>query len=111
MKKSYYIFRHGLTLQAKKKQWYWHALYSAQIIDEGKPSIERLAAYIKDIKADYYVCSPFIRCKQTAEVVSKVTGKKFFIDKRLGEYVFEFSWNFKKRILNFISDMEESDYM
>jgi broad specificity phosphatase PhoE len=110
MKKTYYIFRHGLTLPVKKKQWYWHTLYSAHLIDEGKPSVERLAAYMKDIKADYYVSSPFLRCRQTAEIVTRVTGDKFATDKRLGEYVFEFPWNFKKRILSFISDMETSGY-
>ena len=110
MKKTYYIFRHGLTLAVKRKRWYWQTLYSAQIVEEGKPSIERLAEYMKYVKADYYVCSPFIRCKQTATIVSKATGKKFVTDKRIGEYVFEFPWNFKKRILRFITDMEASDY-
>ena len=93
-----------------KKRWYWHTLYSAHLIDEGKPSIERLAAYMKEIKADYYVCSPFLRCRQTAEMVTKVTGDKFATDKRLGEYVFEIPRNFKKRILSFITEMEASDY-
>lgn len=110
MKKTYYIFRHGLTLAVKRKRWYWHTLYSAQIIEEGKPSIERLATYMKDIKGDYYVSSPFLRCRQTSAIVSKATGKEFAVDKRLGEYSFELPWRFKKRFLSFIADMEESDY-
>jgi len=110
MKKNYYIFRHGLTLAAKKRQWYWHTLYSAQILDEGKPSIEKLATYLKDIKADYYVSSPFLRCQQTTAIITKKSGHKFSTDKRIGEYTFEFPWNFKKRILSFIEDMESSDY-
>ncbi|CAN5205174.1 hypothetical protein BH11PAT1_BH11PAT1_4770 [soil metagenome] len=110
MKKTYYIFRHGLTLAVKRKRWYWHTLYSAQIIDEGKPSLERLAAHLKDIQADYYVCSPFIRCRQTSAIVTNATGKEFSTDKRLGEYVFELPWRFKKRILSFITEMEASEY-
>jgi broad specificity phosphatase PhoE len=107
--KTYYLFRHGLTLAVKRKRWYWNTLWSAQIIDEGKPSLERLAAYMKDIKADYYVTSPFLRCRQTAAYVEKVTGKKFVIDKRVGEYVFELPWRVTDRFRRFITEMEKSD--
>lgn len=110
MKKTYYIFRHGLTLAAKQRRWYWNTLYSAQILDEGKPSIERLAKHLKTIKSDYNVCSNFKRCQQTADIVTRVTGKKFVTDKRIGEYNFEFPWSFKKRILRFIEEMENSDH-
>lgn len=110
MKKTYYIFRHGLTLAAKQRRWYWNALYSAQILDEGKPSIERIANHLKRVKSDYNVCSPFKRCRQTADIVTRVTGKKFVSEKRIGEYTFEFPWSFKRRVLRFIEDMENSNH-
>jgi len=108
--KNYYIFRHGETFATKQKKWYWNKLYSATILEEGKPSVLRLAKYLNNIPTDYNVSSPFIRCRQTAELVTEITGKKFEFDKRIGERTFELSWTFRKRILSFITLMENSDY-
>jgi 8-oxo-dGTP diphosphatase len=110
MNKTYYIFRHGETFATKKKCWYGTKLYSAPILEEGKPSILRLADYLKKYESDYNVCSPFLRCQQTVAIVSEITGKKFESDKRLREFAFEFPWDFTKRILRFIKEMEESKY-
>lgn len=109
MKKTYYIFRHGLTQAVKQNRWYWTSIYSARIIEEGKPSIIRLAEYMKNIDSDFNVASPFKRCQQTAGIVTEITGKTFATDKRIGEYAFELPWTFKRRILRFIADMEKSE--
>lgn len=109
MSKTYYIFRHGETFATRQKRWYWHKLYSATILEEGKPSVLRLADYLKKIATDYNVSSPFLRCRQTAEIVSVTTGKEFKFDTRIGEHTFELPWEFKNRILNFINEMENSD--
>lgn len=110
MDKTYYIFRHGQTTATLNKRWYWNKFYSAKILDEGKPSIIKLAEYLKHVKTDFNVCSPFLRCRQTAEIVSEVTGKVFVFDSRIQEYSFELPWMFKKRLLSFIKDMEASKH-
>lgn len=107
--KTYYIFRHGETFVTKQGGWYWHKLYSAPILEEGKPVIEKMANYLKNIPSDYNVSSPFLRCMQTAQIVSKITGKKFATDRRIREWDFEIPYYFKKRVLSFIQEMEASD--
>ncbi len=110
MDKTYYIFRHGQTTATLNKRWYWAKFYSAKILDEGKPSIIKLAEYLKQVKTDFNVCSPFLRCRQTAEIVSEVTGKVFVFDSRIKEYSLELPWTFKRRLLNFVKDMETSKH-
>ena len=107
--KTYYIFRHGETFVTKKGGWYWHRLYSAPILEEGRPVITKMAHYLKDIPSDYNVCSPFLRCRQTAEIVTDITGKIFEIDRRIREWDFEIPYYFKKRVINFIEEMEKSE--
>jgi len=108
--KTYYIFRHGETFATKQNRWYWHKLYSATILEEGKPSVLRLATHLKNIPTEYNVSSPFLRCRQTAQLVTEITGKKFEFDSRLGERTFELPWRYRNRILKFINDMEASSY-
>jgi broad specificity phosphatase PhoE len=110
MDKTYYIFRHGETFATRNKRWYWHEYYSASILEEGKPSISKLAKYLRHVKTDFNVSSPFIRCRQTVELVTQITAKKFVFDSRLKEYGLELPWAFKRRLLNFIKDMESSKY-
>ena len=107
--KTYYIFRHGETFVTKKGGWYWHRLYSAPILEQGKPVITKMAHYLKDIESDYNVRSPFLRCQQTAEIVTDITGKIFEVDRRIREWDFEIPYYFKRRVLNFITEMEKSD--
>lgn len=109
--KTYYIFRHGETFATKMKRWYWHKLYSAPILDEGKPVITKLAEYLKNIPSEYNVSSPFLRCRQTTEIVTNVTGKKFEIDRRIREYeFFELPYFLKRRVINFLIEMENSPH-
>ncbi len=108
MDKTYYIFRHGETRATRNKRWYWHEYYSATIIEEGKPSIMKLAEYLKQVKTDYNVSSPFVRCRQTADLVTQITGKKFTFDSRIKEFGVELPWIFKRRLLSFIKDIETS---
>lgn len=112
MGKNYYVFRHGEThvTKTKGRYGYGHKVYSATILEEGKPSVTRLANHLKKIETDYNVSSPFLRCRQTAEIVNQITGKEFVFDKRLGEIVFVPPWFFRRRVLSFISEMESSSH-
>jgi broad specificity phosphatase PhoE len=108
--KTYYIFRHGETFVTKSKGLRLYGLHSRSIgiLPEGIPTIKRLAEYLKDISTDNNVCSEYLRCKETAKIVTDITGKKFTYDPRLNEYFFESFWHFKNRIKNFIDESESS---
>jgi len=111
MNKTYYIFRHGETFATKKGNGiYWLKIFSAPILEEGKPSLLKLAKYLKNVPSDFNVASPFLRCQQTAELVTSITGKKFDSDARIREYTLELPWRFKRRVLHFMQDMEKSEY-
>lgn len=110
MNKTYYIFRHGETFATKGNGLYWHKIFSAPILEEGKPTIIKLAEYLRDIPSDFNVVSPFLRCQQTAAIVTQITGKEFSTDRRIREYTFEIPWLFKKRIISFIKTLEQSSY-
>ena len=82
---KYYIFRHGQTFFSKFHIPYGVFVKSAKILSEGKTQSKRIGEYFKTKKIDAYYSSPFIRCTQTVEIIQKVIGKKFVIDKRIGE--------------------------
>jgi broad specificity phosphatase PhoE len=108
MQKTYYIFRHGDTAVSKKGGRYWHKIYSAPILTEAQPAIKRLSLYLKDIPSDLNISSPYRRCQQTVDIVSKITGKKFAFDTRLGEF-FELGFYFKRRVVGLLKELEEMD--
>ncbi|HLL61018.1 MAG TPA: phosphoglycerate mutase family protein [Candidatus Nitrosocosmicus sp.] len=105
------LIRHGETFSTINRQWYGYGfrIFSAPILEEGKPTIIRAAEFLKTIDTDYHLASPFRRCRETAEIISKVTGKQFIFDRRLGE-LFEPFWLFKRRVLHIARDIENSSY-
>lgn len=110
--KTYYMFRHGITNATKYKRMYGIHIYTAKILPESFPIYIDLAKFIKSHMPDHFVSSEFLRCRQTVDVVSFIINKKFTFDKRLNEYIVykeRFS-SFKKRLQNFIDEMEKTDY-
>lgn len=83
---DYYIFRHGPTYFSKKGIPYGDQVETAEILKEGFPAIERLGKYLKGIKTDFNVTSPYLRCRQTVEIVSKNSDKFFEINNLLHDY-------------------------
>jgi len=65
---------------------YGDKVESAEILEEGKPAIVKLANYLKDIETDVNFTSPYKRCIQTSGIVSEVTGKVYEIDVRLRDW-------------------------
>lgn len=84
---DYFIFRHGETYFSKNEISYGDAVESAEILPEGIPTIKKLANYLKDIPTDVNYSSPFKRCRQTVEIVSKITSKKYIFDDRLHDWL------------------------
>ena len=81
-----YIFRHGETNVTKNHLGsYGDEVFTAPILPEFIPSIEKMGEYLKNIPSEHNFSSEILRCKQTVEVVSRVTGKVFKFDPRINE--------------------------
>lgn len=105
-----YIFRHGMTKQTKENLAYTPADFkTSPILEEGKPSLVKLAGYLKNIQTDANYTSPIERCIQTVEIVSEISGKNFFPNEMLTEYA-EWQESFvslRDRAQNFIEYLEQ----
>jgi broad specificity phosphatase PhoE len=104
-----YLFRHGITFAVKEKHSSYGAdIYSAEILPEGIPAIEKMAGFLKDIPSEANFCSEFLRCRQTTEIVTKITGKQFNIDSRIGEIIHGEDFGlFSGRIKSFLDGIKE----
>ena len=54
-----------MTYFAKNNIPYGDQVESAEILEEGIPTIKKLGEYLKDIKTEVNYTSPFKRCIQT----------------------------------------------
>lgn len=108
--KKFYILRHGETFATKRGIGYGVRIFSAPLLPEARRAIERMANYLKDIPTDYHVSSRIKRCRQTAQIITEITGKEFAFDARLNEYFIETFGHFRKRIQSFLDEMQSSEY-
>ena len=108
--KTYYIFRHGETRATLAGRGYGFQIRSAHIIEEGKPAMMRMGGFLKNIPTDHNVSSRYNRCKETAQIITEVTGKEFAFDNRVNEFFFETFGRLRFRLRKFIEEMESSDY-
>ncbi|MBK8025305.1 MAG: histidine phosphatase family protein [Chloroflexi bacterium] len=106
--KQWYIFRHGLATHSKTG--YGDQIYTAQVLPEGIPPIQRLGQYMTMIPYDTGVRSEFLRCQQTAGIVSEATGRAFTTDARLNEAVSEPFESVRERVRHFVDDMKASEH-
>lgn len=106
MVKKFYICRHGETFATKRNSAYGWKIFSASILAEGKPAVERQAEFLKQKEIAYCVSSPVKRCRQTAAIIRHITDKDIFFDRRIGEFFLETFGMFKKRVEKFLSDID-----
>lgn len=107
--KSFYIFRHGETFATKYKRGYGFKIFSAPILEEGIPALERLGKFLKNTPTQCNFVSPILRCRQTADIVGRESNRQFEKDLRLREFFIETFWQFKARVESFLKDIEKSD--
>lgn len=107
---KYYIFRHGETKYSKYSLPYPSDSRTIEVLPEGIPAIRKIGEYLKEIESDYNVVSEFERCQTTIEIVSEISGKNFEKEARLNEFERESFSDFKKRVKNFIDEMERKKY-
>lgn len=108
---KFYIFRHAETFPSKNMGGiYDKDNYTTPILYEGKDTTIHLANYLKEIPSDLNVSSPYERCKETVKMISRISGKEFVLDERIGEfYQIEYK-EFKERIKDFLKDVRDKDY-
>lgn len=101
------IFRHGLATHST--EGYGDQVFSAPLLEEGITAIERLAEYLKGRASDSQYCSEVLRCRQTAAIVSRATGKDFQFDRRLNEYHQETFTELSQRVADFLSEVNQAN--
>lgn len=73
-----FLVRHGQTLLNQNNT---HQYSSTPLSERGLHEAEHIAEYLRESKIDAIYSSPLTRAKQTAEVISRVSGKKIiFLD-------------------------------
>jgi len=111
---KYYIFRHSETFFSKYHIPYGPFQDSARILSKGIPTTRRLASYLKAIPTDAYFSSPYLRCRQTVEIIEKEAGVKFTVDPRLAEEMITHGQEsfeaLEKRISSFIAEIKAKNY-
>jgi broad specificity phosphatase PhoE len=79
---------------------------TAEMLPEGIPAIKRLSEYVKGIESTQNLRSELLRCKQTVEIVTKITGKEFTEEPLLNEFMEASFEEFHKRMDTLISKLE-----
>jgi len=101
--KNIYLVRHGLSTLSK---WgYGKRKLTADLLPQGEIAVRKIARYLKGVPASYNASSDLARCRQTTEIISRITGKSFYYDKRLTDFHHETFTDFKKRISGFLEDI------
>ncbi len=109
---DFYIFRHGETYYSKHNIPYGLNVENASILPESIPITKRLAEYLKNINTDCHMASPYLRCRQTVEIVEQITGKEFEYDDLLHDYNpnLESVTDTAKRTKKFYENISQKDY-
>lgn len=97
------IFRHGIATHSTAG--YGDQVLTAGLLPEAYPVIERLAKHLASIRSQLNFSSEILRCRQTAEIVTKHTGKFFRFDPRLNEYHGETFEQFATRVRSVLEDL------
>jgi broad specificity phosphatase PhoE len=107
-----FIFRHGETFETKNNTLYkGDRIEKAEILSEGTEPLERLGHYLSAIKTNANFSSPYLRCRQSVEIIEKKSNKKFIYDDRLAEFIEGF-WAFGKlrsRLQSFLNELQEKE--
>jgi len=97
-------------LATHSKTGYGDKILTAEILPEGIPPVKRIGAYLREIPYDFGACSEFIRCRQTAAIVSEITGRGFVPDARLNEQYQESFDAVRDRVRAFVIEMQQSPH-
>lgn len=83
---QYFILRHGESLRnVEKIASCWPEKIKSPLTDKGINQIKKAAKNLKKKKIDLIFSSDLLRTRQTAEIVSRETGIRVRLDKKLRE--------------------------
>lgn len=90
--------------------WYGLKYFSAHIHPQGIPAVEKIAYFLKKKPIDYFVSSEYLRCVETADIISVIAKEEFDYDPALNSIFIETPRHFNNRIKQFVSSLERSHY-
>ena len=88
-KNTYYAVRHGEAENNASGIMSSRAENPHHLTPKGKTQVAEAAKWLKDKKIDLIITSPFIRTRETAEIISKEIGvdsSKILVEKQIGEF-------------------------
>ncbi len=112
---TFYIFRHGDTINTggiNRLLKKGGGPRDLPILPKSKYALEKIGEYLKDIKTDANFTSPYLRCRESSEIVGKISKKEFIVDERIRELRDDIHGfvHFKKRVREFLKEIEEKGY-
>ena len=112
---TFYIFRHGDTVNTGGIKRLWRnggGPRNLPILQKSKYALGEMGKYLKDIPTDANFTSPYLRCRQSSEIVREFSGKKFVTDERIRELRDDIHGfvHFKKRVKEFLKEIEDKGY-
>lgn len=105
MHNTLYLFRHGLA--TKNTNGYGDQIKSAQLLPEGVQQAAKIGEYLKQINPDAFYSSEYLRCTQTATIVSNIIHYPFIKDHRLNEFDEITFPKFVKQIQSFLTEISQ----
>lgn len=87
-KNTYYVCRHGEAESNAKQVMSARAENPHHLTEKGKKQADQAGKWLGGKKIDIIVCSPFVRTRETAEIIAKKIGidpKNIVIEKRVSE--------------------------
>lgn len=116
---DFYIFRHGNTKNTEGVNSIIKRFVSVgggprdlPILPKSEFALKQMGEYLKDIPTDANFMSPYLRCRESSKIVGDISGKEFITDERIRELRDDMDGfiNFKKRINDFLREIEEKGY-
>lgn len=113
---DFYIFRHGDTERTNNIFFKFFVgikdSRSLNILPKAIPALIKIGKFLKDMPTEENYRSPYLRCDQSAQIVTKYSDKKFKVDDRIREFENngeKFS-DFYARVSSFLDDVQKMNY-
>ncbi|QQG41745.1 MAG: histidine phosphatase family protein [Candidatus Woesebacteria bacterium] len=113
---TFYIFRHGNTIDSDslltKFFGHKHDSHDLVILPKALPALKKIGAFLEKVDTDANFSSPYLRCRQSTQIVSHIANKKYTVDERLREYEKngeKFS-SLRKRVRSFLDYVAKKNY-
>ena len=85
-KNVYYLMRHGESLSNEKSVLETKGDPNNHLTEKGKKQVMDSLSFIKTLHVDVIIASPFVRTRETAEIVSSFLNIPVVIEERIHEY-------------------------